>query len=39
MKRLLALSLCALAIGVAVSSCGGGDDAAADKLTIVGSGS
>jgi hypothetical protein len=39
MKRFLALSLCAFAIGVAVSSCGGGDVASADKLTIVGAGS
>jgi len=40
MKRFLALSLCAFAIGVAVSSCGGGSDvASADKLTIVGAGS
>jgi hypothetical protein len=39
MKRFLALSLFAFALGVAVSSCGGGDDVSADKLTIVGAGS
>jgi hypothetical protein len=39
MKRFLAFVLCAIALGAAVSSCGGGDDASADKLTIVGSGS
>ncbi|MEO8312193.1 MAG: hypothetical protein ABI520_13550 [Caldimonas sp.] len=40
MKRLLALVLCAFAVGAAVSSCGGGDfDATTDKLTIVGAGS
>ena len=40
MKRLLALVLSALAIGAAVTSCGGGDyDATTDKLTIVGAGS
>jgi hypothetical protein len=39
MKRFLALSLFAFAIGMAVSSCGGGEDASADKLTIVGAGS
>ena len=39
MKRFLALVCCAIAIGAAVSSCGGGDDASADKLTIVGAGS
>jgi hypothetical protein len=39
MKRFLALVCCAFAISAAVSSCGGGDDASADKLTIVGSGS
>ena len=40
MKRLLALVLCALAVGAATSSCGGGDyDATGDKLTIVGAGS
>ena len=40
MKRFLALVCCAIAIGAAISSCGGGgDDASADKLTIVGSGS
>lgn len=41
MKRLLALVLCAVAMGTAIISCGGGaDDAAgADKLTIVGAGS
>ena len=40
MKRLFALVLCALAVGAAVTSCGGGDyDATTDKLTIVGAGS
>jgi hypothetical protein len=39
MKRLLALVLCAFAFGGAMTSCGGGDDASADKLTIVGAGS
>jgi hypothetical protein len=39
MKRLLALVLCAFAIGAAVSSCGGGDDASVGKLTVVGAGS
>ena len=40
MKRLLALALCALALGTAVIACGGGGDdtATADKLTIVGAG-
>jgi len=38
MKRFLALVCCVFAIGVAVSSCGGGDSSA-DKLTIVGAGS
>jgi hypothetical protein len=38
MKRFLILVCCACAIGAVVSSCGG-DDASADKLTIVGSGS
>jgi hypothetical protein len=39
MKRLLALVLCAIAVGAAIVSCGGGDDFINDKLTIVGSGS
>jgi hypothetical protein len=39
MKRFLAFVCCAIAIGAAVSSCGGSDDVGADKLTIVGSGS
>ncbi len=43
MKRFLALVCCAIAVGAAVSSCGGGGDdapsASIDKLTIVGSGS
>jgi hypothetical protein len=39
MKRFLALVCCVFAIGVAVSSCGGGGDSSADKLTIVGAGS
>jgi hypothetical protein len=40
MKRLLALVLCALAFGAAITSCGGGDfDATTDKLTVVGAGS
>jgi hypothetical protein len=41
MKRFLILVCCACAIGAAVSSCGGADDASAgaDKLTIVGAGS
>ena len=40
MKRLLALVICSLAFGAAVTSCGGGDyDATVDKLTIVGAGS
>ena len=43
MTRLLVLVACALIAGAAVTSCGGGSDAApaasADKLTIVGSGS
>jgi hypothetical protein len=39
MKRLLSLVLCALAVGVAVSSCGGTDDFMTDKLTVVGAGS
>lgn len=42
MKRLLALLVCSLALGGAMTSCGGGGDdgavAVADKLTIVGSG-
>jgi hypothetical protein len=38
MKRLLALVLCALAFGAAISSCGG-SDYSDDKLTIVGAGS
>ena len=40
MKRLLALLVCAFAVGAAITSCGGGDyDATTDKLTIVGAGS
>ena len=39
MKRLLALVLCAFALGGAIASCGGSDDSSADKLTIVGAGS
>jgi hypothetical protein len=39
MKRLLPLVLCAIAIGAAVSSCGGTDDFMSDKLTVVGAGS
>jgi hypothetical protein len=40
MKRLLALIVCALVAGGAITSCGGGGDAASvDKLTIVGAGS
>jgi hypothetical protein len=39
MKRLLALFLCAIVLGAATVSCGGGDDFINDKLTIVGSGS
>ena len=39
MKRLLSLVLCALAVGAAVSSCGGGEDFMTDKLTVVGAGS
>jgi hypothetical protein len=40
MTRLLALVCCALAVGAAVASCGGGDyDATTDKLTVVGAGS
>jgi hypothetical protein len=40
MKRLLALVLCAVALGAAVTSCGGTDfDNSTDKLTIVGAGS
>ena len=40
MKRLFALVFCAVALGAAITSCGGGDyDAATDKLTIVGAGS
>jgi hypothetical protein len=39
MKRLVALVLCAFALGSAITSCGGGDDASTDKLTIVGAGS
>lgn len=39
MKRLLVLILCAMAAAWAVTACGGGNTAAADKLTIVGSGS
>ena len=41
MKRLLALTLCALGVAYAITACGGsGDDVTttADKLTIVGSG-
>ena len=37
MKRLLALIVCALVAGGAITSCGGGADL--DKLTIVGAGS
>ena len=37
MKRLLALVVCVLVAGGAITSCGG-SDAGADKLTIVGSG-
>ncbi|MGZ5133356.1 MAG: hypothetical protein ACXWCU_01630 [Caldimonas sp.] len=41
MKRLLALIVCAFALGGAITSCGGGGDdgAVAAKLTIVGAGS
>ncbi|MEO6895059.1 MAG: hypothetical protein ABI218_00270 [Caldimonas sp.] len=44
MKRLLALVVCALVAGAAITSCGGGGDSAAGtataaKLTIVGAGS
>jgi hypothetical protein len=41
MKRLLAITLCALGIAYAITACGGGGDDGAvseDKLTIVGSG-
>ena len=39
MKRLLALVACVLLASAATVSCGGSADAAADKMTIVGSGS
>jgi len=43
MKRLLALTLCAIGIAYAITACGGSGDAVSatsdDKLTIVGSGS
>lgn len=41
MKRLFVLVVCTLVAGAAITSCGGGGDAAAsvDKLTIVGAGS
>ncbi|MEO8524285.1 MAG: hypothetical protein ABI460_06170 [Caldimonas sp.] len=42
MKRLLALVVCSLIAGAAITSCGGGGDdpaASVDKLTIVGAGS
>ena len=38
MKRLLALIVCAIAVGGAITSCGGGGDDGA-TLTIVGAGS
>lgn len=39
MKRWIALLACAIAVGYAVTACGGGTDPTPDKLTIVGSGS
>ncbi len=41
MKRLFTCLLCAIALGYAITACGGGSDTSTnpDKLTIVGSGS
>lgn len=38
MHRVIAAVLCAIALGLAVASCGGSSDPTPDKLTIVGAG-